>query len=281
MMESVVEWLVLDVSNLCYRALYTTGQLSFDGQATGVMYGMFRDVMNLQTLFNTDRVVFCFDGGYDNRLEIYPEYKQRRRIIRESLSADEQQVKIALREQIDLLRTQYLYDAGFVNVVYQEGFEADDLIASICHGLGKDEKAIVVSTDQDLWQLLSCRVLIWNPVKKKSITEESFSAEWGISPSQWADVKAIAGCSSDEVPGIRGVGDKTAVKFLAGTLKSDSKIYNRIVSGSALWERNLLLTRLPIKGTKKIELGKDEMSREKWDWVMECIGAKSLVRSNK
>lgn len=272
-------WLILDVSNLCYRAMYTTGQLSFDGKATGILYGVFRDVIYLQTLFNTDKVVFCFDGGYKHRLEIWPGYKLRRREVGEELPEVEQESRRKLREQIKLLREQYLYDAGFVNVVHQEGYEADDLIASICEGLGKDEKAIIVSTDQDLWQLLSSKVTIWNPVKKKSITADSFREEWGIGPSQWADVKAIAGCSSDEIPGIKGVGDKTAVKWLTGDLKPESKGYARIVARRDTWERNLLLTRLPMKGTKKFKLGKDEMTREKWDWVMDRIGAKSLIRS--
>ena len=104
---------------------------------------------------------------------------------------------------------------------------------------------VIVSTDQDLWQLLSGdRVTVWNPRTKKMLTEQAFRERWGIGPSQWADVKAIAGCPGDGVPGVPGVGEKTAAKFMAGRLKDTTKAYNRVVEANDLWERNLRLVRL-------------------------------------
>jgi len=272
-------WLVLDVSNLAYRAMYTTGGLSHGGMATGVLYGVFRDVISLQELFSTRYVAFCFDGGYDERLKVYPEYKQGRRKAREELSTEEQIVRQDLRTQLKNLRTVYLPDAGFQNVFYQKGFEADDLIASICVRLvtSTDDEAVVVSTDQDLWQCLNDRVVVWNPVKKKVKTAESFVKEWGVEPERWAFVKALAGCKSDGIPGIKGIGEKTAVKFLKGELKKESAKAKAIALGTDVVDRNLKLTVLPMVGSDSVELSEDELNKEKWDWVMECLGMGSLV----
>jgi len=272
-------WLVLDVSNLAYRAMYTTGGLSHGGMATGVLYGVFRDVISLQELFSTRYVAFCFDGGYDERLKVYPEYKQGRRKAREELSTEEQIVRQDLRTQLKNLRTVYLPDAGFQNVFYQKGFEADDLIASICVRLvtSTDDEAVVVSTDQDLWQCLNDRVVVWNPVKKKVKTAESFVKEWGVEPERWAFVKALAGCKSDGIPGIKGIGEKTAVKFLKGELKKESAKAKAIALGTDVVDRNLKLTVLPMVGLDSVELSEDELNKEKWDWVMECLGMGSLV----
>jgi len=123
------------------------------------------------------------------------------------------------------------------------------------------------------------RVSMWNPQKKQAITAESFGREWGIDPTMWADVKAIAGCSTDNVQGVKGVGEKTAVKFLTGGLGPDTKAFDRITSidGNDVWERNLHLTRLPFKGTKRFKLVDDCLTQEKWNELMERLGMKTLV----
>ena len=271
-------WLILDMSNLCYRAFYTTGGLSYDGDATGVLYGMFRDIISLQDLFSTNLIVFAFDGGYRKRKEIYPEYKCNRKKRAVPFSEDELELMDELRRQIVQLRVKHLPEIGFMNIAYQEGYEADDLIAQVSQQITSDgEYGIIVSSDQDLYQCLDSHVTVWKPSKGgKMVTEDSFQKEWRVSPRQWAVVKSISGCKTDDVPGVMGVGEKTAVKFLNKELKKTSKVYQRIVSQEELCRRNLRLTKLPIEGTEFVSLVEDNMSKEKWDSVMESLGMKSL-----
>lgn len=270
-------WLAIDVSNLAHRALHTTGSLSYRGDATGVLFGVFRDVASLTELFATDRVAFCFDGGCDKRWELFPAYKESRKKRRREMDENELEVRRELRRQIYRLRTRLLGEAGFENVFWQEGYEADDVIAWLCDTY-RNEEFVIVSSDQDLWQcLVKGRIICWNPVTKKSVTQQSFESEFGVSPSMWAMVKAIAGCSGDGVPGVRGVGEKTAAKFLSGTLKSGSKAWKSIVGSNELVERNLGLVRLPMKGCGPFGLVDNEVEASSWDRVVEALGMRSLV----
>jgi DNA polymerase-1 len=266
------QYLVVDVSNLAYRALYTTGGLSHEGEATGVLYGIFKTVWDLQELFNATHILFCFDGGYDKRQEILPEYKKKRRT---ELDEEQKAIRRDLRRQLYRLRTRYLAEAGFKNIFWQEGYEADDIIASVV--LSSTEETVIVSSDHDLFQLLSPHVIIWNPVKKKSVTDKSFTDQWGIGPMAWVDVKALAGCTTDNVPGIHGIGEKTAANFVSGRLKPGKK-YEAIVAGNDIWERNRRLVQLPMEGTETFEVQDDEVTRVKWNKMVGSLGMKSLKK---
>ncbi len=266
--------LILDISNLAHRAFHTTGELEYGGDGTGVLFGIFRDIVLLMETHNARNVIFCFDAGHDLRKAIYSGYKQKRWVP--DMDEDDVEARRNLRKQIYRLRTKYLPEIGFRNILWEEGYEADDLIASVCENAFVDELMIVVSTDQDLWQLLAPNVIIWNPIKKKPITKESFTKEWGIDPSIWAHIKAIAGCKSDDVPGVKGVGEKTAVKFLAGSLKESTKAFKSIVAKSKMIERNLQLTRLPMSGLFMPIIEQDEVDPKQWDKVMLKLGMRSL-----
>ncbi len=270
-------WLVLDISNLAHRAFHTTGELEYGGDGTGVLFGIFRDILSLIELHGTRDIVFCFDGGYRQRKIIYPGYKQNRKSSFSEMDDDEIVARNSLRRQIRRLRDKYLPRIGFQNILWEEDYEADDLIAKVCDDSFADEMMVVVSSDQDLWQLIAPNVICWNPITKKSITKESFEKEWGISPSMWSHIKAIAGCKSDDVPGVKGVGEKTAAKFLTGKLKESTKAYQAIIGSNKRIDCNLELTRLPMPGLPEYELADDSVSRKKWDEVMSELGMKSLV----
>ena len=101
-------WLVLDSPYLCYRAFFSTGFLSYDGDATGVLFGFLRDVRNLMEQFDTDKIAFCFDKGIPLRQNIYSKYKQSRREKRKQMSEEEKLTHQDLRKQIKRLRTEIL-----------------------------------------------------------------------------------------------------------------------------------------------------------------------------
>lgn len=272
-------WLILDCHYLCYRALHTTGQLSHEDVLTGVIYGFLRDVMLLQEQFLTNRLVFCFDRSPSHRARDYPGYKANR--TEDGMDKEEKLARAELRRQIKLLRSRYLRQVGFRNIFHQQGYEADDVIASVVRDLPKTDEAIIVSADRDLIQLLKPNVFIWNPHKKKAYTLKSLYAEFGIEPMAWVDIKALAGCGSDNVEGIRGVGEKTAAKFLRGHLKAESAAFQAIVKGDKIWRRNRALVKLPYPGVERFCLIDDEVDDARRDALMIKLGMKSLVRSGK
>jgi len=273
-------WLVFDVSYLAYRALYTTGDLSHEGVNTGVVFGMFQTVMGLQDRFGTDQIAWCFDAGHQKRSQVWSKYKTNRKPSKDD---DElRQARGLLREQLGLLRTKYLPFVGFPNVFWQDGYEADDMIASVCEHMPRGDLAVIVSSDHDMYQLLSNdRVIMFNPQKKQTITQDSFGREHGIDPTLWADVLAIAGCVGDGVEGVKGVGEVTAVKFLTGRLKSTTKAFVSITRNEDVWRRNLFLTRLPFRGTRKCELKSAQFDSSLWDKLLERLGMKSLIGRNR
>lgn len=268
--------LLIDVSNMAHRAFHTTGGLTHDGDATGVLYGVFRDVIEFRELFNAERIAFCFDGGWDKRIEVFPQYKSNRTARRHNMDEGELEFRRDLRRQVYQLRSRLLNEAGFRNVLWQEGYEADDVIASVCGSHWYD--FVIVSTDQDLFQCLSGdRVIQWNPITKRATTQASFEAEYNICPPMWAHVKSIAGCSGDGVPGVKGVGEKTAAKWLGGKLNPKSKAHHSIVVNEKLIRRNLELVRLPFPGCGPFDLSDDDVTKRSWDHVMNSLGMKSLI----
>lgn len=269
--------LLFDVSNLAYRALYTTGGLSFEGLPTGVLFGILRDIDNLTDQFAANRCVFAFDsGGAGYRGQIDSQYKANRRD--KELTEEEVQNLIAFRQQVRRLGTELLPKMGFKNIFRVKGYEADDIIAYVAERLKDDEEAIIVSTDNDLLQCIRPNVSCYSPTKKTLMTWSKFRKEYGILPTSWADVKAIAGCSSDNVVGIKGVGEKTAVKFLKGQLKPSTKTYIGILDGMGTVARNRTLVTLPLRWEPPLELPSlvyDEHTPMKRMEVLKKLGIRS------
>ena len=104
---------------------------------------------------------------------------------------------------------------------------------------------------------------------------ESFQAQWMLHPSKWAKVKAIAGCSSDNIEGVEGVGNVKAAQFLRGTLKG--KIADKIAGSWPMIKRNYGLVKLPFPGTKLVSIGDNEFSQEGWDRMAVKYGMNSLA----
>jgi len=269
--------IAVDVSNLAHRAFHTTGELSYEGDGTGVLYGVLRDIIQLGDRFGSNTFAFCFDGGCDFRRRIYSKYKEMRQQRRREADEFEQEARRDLRRQIYRLRTRYLPQVGFQNIFWQEGYEADDVIAWLVGHYTTDE-FVVVSGDHDLLQLLSGdRVIIWSPVAKQVVNEKTFTDTHGVDPSMWSLVKAIAGCNSDEVPGVKGIGEKTAAKYISGTLNTESKKYRDIVGNHELIARNLKLVELPAEGCGPFELKRDQVTEKDWNKLVMSMCMKSLV----
>jgi DNA polymerase-1 len=274
-------WLIIDTDYLCHRARWSMRDLSWKGAATGTIYGVLQTVLQLQERFQTDKVAFCFDSHVSKRQEIYPAYKANRK-NRQPLTAEEERFEKEFRRQVIKLRKEYLPEIGFRNIFWQSGYESDDLIARLaidftisqCFPKGTHYEGVIVSADHDLYQCITGHVRFFN--FKGTMTLQRFKQEFGLIPSQWAVVKSIAGCSTDNVQGIKGVGEKTAVKYLRGLLKPTSKAFRAIEAGKDIIKRNEKLTRLPLHGVDIPNLREDQVTKEGWDSVCHKLGFKSL-----
>lgn len=270
--------LVFDCHYLCHRAFHAQKDLSFHGIATGVIYGFLKGIGYLKNQFQTDRIAFCFENDTSYRKIHFKPYKMKRLHDREE--PEKAKARGDLCRQIDALRSSYLRQIGFKNIFYYPGWESDDIMAKITQ-IAKGE-VILVTSDADMYQLLRSNVMMYSPYQKKLLTHSWFVKEYGIQPWQWAMVKAIAGCDSDGVPGIPGVGEVTAVKFLRRQLKKDSVAFKSIMSpeGCEIVKRNRGLVELPLADppTPTPEWdGSERISTKGWNSVCSRLGIQSMI----
>lgn len=272
-----MKWVIIDVSFLCYRAFYSFRGLTHNDVPTGIIYGFMREVVLLSRKFRTEGLVFCFDKGVGVRTEIYPAYKQKRKT---TTDPEEIEIKREVARQIGIIRDKILPAVGYENIFFQSGYESDDVIASITQTLPKGDSAVMISADADLLQLIQDHVTFYDPKKDKEITRAVFKKEYGIEPSDYWKVKTLAGCTSDEVPGIPGVGEKTAIKYLRGELKATTQAHQKITAArkeGTLIRRNRKLTKLPFPGTYSFRLKQPKKINEAaWKKEMRALGIKTV-----
>jgi 5'-3' exonuclease len=242
---------LFDSSYIAYKNLYGIPHLedrSDEDIKTGVLFGFLSDVLLLGERYQTNQFIFCFDSKVSKRKELYPEYKLRPK-------KDDQLVKIkAMKEQLADLKTNILPKLGFSNVFEFEGYEADDIIAQLCNQELDD--IVIVSSDEDLFQCIHPNVKLYSMSHDKLMYDELFFRIHNIPTWKWGWVKAYAGCTSDNVKGIEGVGVKTAIKYLNNELNPNTKAYQSLTSseGNAIFERNLKLVMLPFDTTLQIQV---------------------------
>lgn len=269
--------LVLDVHYLCHRAFYSQGELSWKGIATGVIFGFLKSIALLKDEFMTDRIAFCFDSTNLKRCEMFSEYKHKRRSGPRPPPSKELEAMSNLKEQIAKLRRYYLPRIGFKNIFRAPGYESDDLMAAIVANSAYD-RIILVTDDSDMYQCISRNVSVYSPRKQVTYDLEWFKHKYGIQPKEWSMMRAISGCHTDNVPGIPGVGEITALKYLRHELPEKSKSYKTIESleGKAIILRNLGLVALPFFLCPVPEIREDVISVEGWKAVCSELGMKTL-----
>lgn len=274
--------LILDCNAICHMAKHKMGSLlSYEGRGTGVVYGFLLKLMALAETSMSKVFVFTWDSSNNKgvRRELYPEYKAVKVVDKteEEIESD----KLAYT-QFDELRKVVLPHLGFKNIFAADGYEADDLIASVVYSLAEDFgiQVMVASSDHDLLQLLNCcRILSLKD--RVVLTGTAFIETWGFGPEYWSTVKAIAGCTSDNVQGIKGVGEKTAAKFLRNELKKTSKKYKDIIENWHIVERNFELVDLPIDGTPEVVVDfSNHFSAQHFLEICEEYGFKSWMNRN-
>jgi DNA polymerase-1 len=266
-------FILIDVNNLGHRALHTVGDLTHPDDPTrftGALFQIWKTCEQLERRFNTWNLAFCFDSKHSKRKELYPEYKGNREAKRAQESPSDAEKRQGMYQQIDQLPG-LLHMMGAKNLLMQRGYEADDMMAAAIQKHPELE-FVMVSSDKDLYQCLKPNVRLYNPVKGNLYTEVDFITEWDIPPVQWASAKAWAGCDSDNVPGLPGVAEKTACKWLRGQIKEENSKYKTFVDNLSVYSKNMPLVYLPLKGAE-IKPLVEQTSRIQWLRLADNIGA--------
>ncbi|MCW2659382.1 MAG: polymerase, partial [Mycobacterium sp.] len=203
--------MLLDGNSLAFRAFYALPAENFKtrgGLTTNAVYGFTAMLINLLRDEAPTHIAAAFDVSRQTfRSERYPEYKANR-----SSTPDE------FHGQIDI--TKEVLNAMGITVLSEQGFEADDLIATLAtQAENEGYRVLVVSGDRDSLQLVSDDVTVLYPRKGVSeltrFTPEAVVEKYGLTPTQYPDFAALRGDPSDNLPGIPGVGEKTASKWIA------------------------------------------------------------------
>ncbi len=196
---------LIDTFGFFFRNFYALPPLkSKDGFPTGLLTGFINFINQLISEEKSDYIVFALDSeGPSFRTEIDPNYKAQRPEPPEDLK---KQLPVAIR---------WIKEMGFPTLS-KEGYEADDIIASLVKcAKEKGIKVKIVSHDKDLYQLIDDgRVVLFDPIKKEEIDEKKATKKFGVPPKLIKDYLALVGDSADNIPGVKGIGPKTAVKLL-------------------------------------------------------------------
>lgn len=245
-------YIILDCSYLCHVAKHAMGELLWEEKRVGIIFGFLRQLLSIAKHFESNDFIFAWDSKESKRKQIFPEYKANRHSEK---TIEEKELDAIAYAQFTEIREKVLPYLDVHNNFMIRGFEADDIIAQITRKHTESE-FVIVSSDSDLYQLLETnRVTIYSIKKKEIFNWASFVKEYDILPSAWQTVKAIAGCVSDGVPGVAGVGEKTAIKYLNGELKDTTTAYAKIRDFQDLY-RNRQLVTLPYPGMPLLKISK-------------------------
>jgi 5'-3' exonuclease len=203
--------MLVDGMALLFRAFYATSitghfQINSKGIPTNAVSGFLKHMLTAVSSFNPSHLAVCWDMGSKTfRSELYTEYKGNRG-----------EAPIELIPQFDLVKEVVAsFDIPNIGLV---GYEADDCIGTVAKALKDDMKVSILTGDQDILQLLEENISV--VLLKKGFgnyqvhTPDSFYEEKGITPRQMIDLKGLMGDPSDNYPGVKGIGEKTALKLL-------------------------------------------------------------------
>lgn len=248
-------WILIDLLYLAHRARFSMRGFSADETPTGILFGFFEQLLHVCSLpmLRSNQVAVFVDSKESWRTKDFPAYKQKRATNR----TEEEWAQIrVMYDQVNELHFNILPSIG-IPVYGQQGLESDDLMAwSAAHLTEQKEKGIMVTGDSDLWQAITDYVSWYDPQRDILHTPKTLKAQKGIFPSQWGFVKALGGCSTDGVPGIKGVSEKGACDYINNKLPHHHKKYRLIREALAngevdYWKK---LVELPHKKTKPIAL---------------------------
>ncbi|MBU0462105.1 MAG: DNA polymerase I, partial [Proteobacteria bacterium] len=248
---------LIDGSAFLYRAFHAIRSLSTSkGHPTNATFGFTRILLKLLKDNSPEYAVVLFDvKGPTFRHKLYDQYKANRPPMPEELAAQIPDIKRIIK-------------ALNIPIVEKLGFEADDLVGTYSK-LAQEQgfEVVMVTGDKDFIQLVTEKCTLWDPMKDTITDVNKIKIDMGIEPRQFIDVLGLAGDTSDNIPGVQGVGPKTAIKLIArfgsidniyenlDSLKANKKLYENISSSKdiVLLSRDLATINMSVPVQKPIE----------------------------
>ena len=205
--------LIIDSLNTFLRAFTVIRHVNQFGNHIGGLTGFLRSLSYVMGLVKPTRVILVFDGhgGSTNKRYLYPEYKANRgvnRVTNWDMFESQQEESESITAQIVRL-VEYLKCLP-VDLLSIDKIEADDVIGRIANTL--DKEVCIMSSDRDYLQLVSDRISVFSPTKKKFYTPDMVLSEYGVTAQNFLTQKILLGDHGDNVPGVKGLGSKTMLK---------------------------------------------------------------------
>lgn len=197
---------MIDATAFCYRAFYALSSLATaSGQPTNAVYGFLNILNKILKEQKPDYLICCFDVSRDTfRLKKFAQYKMQRPAMPDGLSS-----------QIPIIKE--IISAYGIPIFEKKGFEADDIIAELARkAAAKKMRVTIVSSDKDILQLVDSRISVFNPYKDNGLFYDTDKVKeiFGVSPKATVDILALMGDDADNIPGVPGIGEKTAEKLI-------------------------------------------------------------------
>jgi len=256
---------LVDCSHICYTVYYGCKDQE---SPICVIQGFINRVLQLMEEFHTSDLIFFWDSPVSIRQKKHTFYKQTR-----AKKKKEDPNLPNMFEQRKLLKEVVLPGLGFLNHIEIEGYEADDTMAQIVENY-PNKRFVIVANDNDLFQILKNKNLIgiFSCRSNELFDKTNFIHKYDIEPTEWNLVKALGGCGSDEVPGIPGVGEKTAIKYLNEKLSTSCQAYKTIQTHlTTTFIRNHWLVTLPLSGIpKNYKFLRNRLTKENQTVIEDC-----------
>jgi DNA polymerase-1 len=207
---------LVDGYALIYRAFFAMiarPLTTKSGENTSAVWGITNFLLRLYENYHPEYIGWVHDRGVSFRSEQYPEYKATREKLSEELQQDFDR---------SLERVCQILDAFHIPVIAINGYEADDVVATLAERAARDGlQAVIVSGDKDFYQLIGEGIALLNPgrggqaaVEEQWVDQSNANERLGVPPHRVVDYLALVGDTSDNIPGVKGIGDKTAVQLL-------------------------------------------------------------------
>ena len=260
--------LIIDAFAQIYRGYYAVRALSNSkNQPTNAVFALAKFLLKIYKDFPAEQGIFVFDSGKPQfRLDIAPDYKANR-----SPMPDDMKAQMPYIER--------LVKAFGWSALREVGFEADDLIAAVAQD-SKCDEVLIFTNDKDMHQVVSDKIKIMASGGRQGFEERGVAEvieRFKVSPEQIVDYLAMIGDASDNIPGLQGVGKKTAEKLLSqfGSIKamiarsdeiSSAKLREKVKNSVELLEKNIRLVALKTDGCDRVWLDSEVLQLQQPDW---------------
>jgi DNA polymerase-1 len=194
---------LIDGSSYIYRAFYAIGHLSNSkGLPTNAIYGFTQMLLKVLKEHRPDYLAVIFDSKAPTfRSEVYKEYKTNRPAMPEGLTP-----------QIPYIKK--IIEAYRIAMLEKDGYEADDLIGTVAKGVEPEVDVVIITGDKDILQIVDDHIQTYDTMKEKKFGVEEVIGRFGVRPEQVVEVMGLAGDAIDNIPGVPGIGEKTAIQLI-------------------------------------------------------------------